>query len=75
MHYETQDFRKPNNNQPPKWTEWQPARPWAYLINILAFLFIFPFLFGLVFTPFGLLMNCILIDYILYWGAMKRGEY
>jgi|TARA_B100001027_G_C16086042_1_gene249517 hypothetical protein len=73
MDYEVEDFRK--QKEPPSWLDWQPIRPWNYLFSLLAFLFLLPYLLGFIFSPFGLLTNCILIDYILYWGAMKRGEY
>lgn len=73
MNYEVNDYRDPK--QPPGWLDWQPISPVSYLFKIIAFLFLIPYLFGFVFSPFGLLTNCILIDYILYWGAIQRGEY
>jgi len=37
-----------------------------YLIKLVIFLIIVPMIFGIVYTPLGLLTNYLLIDFIIY---------
>ena len=73
MRYEFNDYRKPKS--PPSWLDWQPKAPVPYIIKMIAFLFLLPYLFGFAFSPLRLLTNCLFIDYILYYGAITRREY
>lgn len=73
MRYEVNDYRK--LKPPPSWLDWQPIAPAPYIMKMIAFLFFLPYLFGVAFSPLGLFMNCLLIDYILYYGAITRREY
>jgi len=73
MRYEMNDYRKPKKQ--PSWFDWKPIMPAAYLFKMLLFLFFIPALLGFMFSPIGLLSNCILIDYILYHSAITRREY
>ncbi|OUW32528.1 MAG: hypothetical protein CBD31_01760 [Flavobacteriaceae bacterium TMED171] len=72
MDWEVQDFRK--KPPPPKWSEWSPLLPVRYIVGMIFYLFVLPFLFGFNFTPMGLLFNCILIDYIFYRQDLRRYE-
>jgi len=70
MDYEVEDFRpKP---PPPKWLEWTPSLPGRYIMGLIFYLFLIPWIIGFSFTPTGLLFNCILIDYIFYRQDIRR---
>jgi len=73
MRVEMDDYRKPK--PAPSWLDWKPISPATYILKMIGFLFLLPFIFGFAFSPLGLLMNCILVDYILYHGAITRREY
>ena len=64
MDWEVEDYRK--KPPPPSWFQWTPSKPGRYIVGIIVFLFVLPYLFGFAFTPMGLLSNCIIIDYIFY---------
>tara|TARA_B100000123_G_scaffold256638_1_gene219937 strand:- start:374 stop:604 length:231 start_codon:yes stop_codon:yes gene_type:complete len=74
MNYEFNDFR--NKPEPPSWTNWQVPKElgWDYIVKMFLFLFGIPFLlFGAVFTPVGMLVNVIIIDYFIYISYRARG--
>jgi len=73
IEYEVEDYRK--HKVPPKWLEWKPMSPFSYLMTLLIFVFIIPWTVGFSYGPIGILLNCIIIDYISYRGAIKQGEY
>tara|TARA_B100000965_G_C18912874_1_gene465352 strand:- start:87 stop:314 length:228 start_codon:yes stop_codon:yes gene_type:complete len=51
---------------PPSWIEWQPSKPFRYLFMIFMVLFILPSLFGLILTPFGVVVNILFVDWFMY---------
>ena len=61
--FEYEDYRK--KGPPPTWTQWTPDTL-RYCMTQIFLLFVLPFLLGFALTPFGLLCNVILVDYILY---------
>lgn len=74
MNYEINDYRK--KPEPPGWLEWRVPSELGldYIIKIFLFLFGIPFmLFGTVFTPFGMLVNIVIIDYFIYLGYKSKG--
>ena len=74
MNYEFNDFR--NKPEPPSSTNWQVPKElgWDYIVKMFLFLFGIPFLlFGAVFTPVGMLVNVIIIDYFIYISYRARG--
>ena len=74
MDWEVKDFgKKPPT---PGWIEWQVPSELGldYVFKLFLFLFGIPFmLFGTVFTPFGMLINVIIIDYFIYLGYKSKG--
>ena len=72
MDWEVEDFRK--KPEPPRWRDWSPLLPVRYIVGMIFYLFVLPFLFGFSFTPMGLLFNRILIDYIFYRQDLRRYE-
>ena len=66
---EYQDFRpKPPKKDLGSWPFWSspPELALDYIVKILLFLFLVPSLFGMSFTPMGLLINFLLVDFIIY---------
>lgn len=62
-----------HNPRPPKnnlgsWPFWSspPHLAFDYIFKIALFLIGIPMLFGVAFTPMGLLFNYLLIDYLIY---------
>ena len=72
MNYEFKDFRNKEPYNPPKWSEWQPERPLAYIITIFLFIVGLPYLFGYILTPLGTLLNVVFIDWWLYMKEQAR---
>ncbi len=75
MQYEYEDYRK----RPPKpmlgsWPLWIVPQMFVmdYLIKVVMFLFLLPYLFGLVLTTMGLLLNFLLVDFVLYLSYKSR---
>ncbi len=75
MQYEYEDYRKP----PPKpmlgsWPLWIVPQMFVmdYIIKVVMFLFLLPYLFGLVLTTMGLLLNFLLVDFVLYLSYKSR---
>ncbi len=75
MHYEYEDYRK----KPPKpmlgsWPTWIVPQMFVmdYLVKVLLFLFLLPYLFGMVLTTMGLLLNFLLVDFIMYLSYKSR---
>ena len=73
MNYEFNDYRK--NTPPPSYTEWTPRNAIRYCMGQVFFLFVLPFMLGFSFSPFGLLLNVILLDYIFYKRAVRNEDY
>ncbi len=61
--FEYENYRK--KVPPPTWTQWTP-NALRYCMTQIFLLFVLPFLLGFALTPFGLLCNVVLVDYILY---------
>ena len=70
MNYEFEDYRK--KGPPPKWSEWTPGDPFRYCMIQIFLLFVLPWILGFALTTFGLLINTIIIDYILYRHAVTK---
>ena len=62
--------RKPNLGNWPFWSS-PPELALDYVLKIAVFLIILPSLFGVAFTPMGLLINYLLIDFLLYLQYKK----
>ena len=73
MNYEFNDYRR--KPPPPTFTEWTPASPFRYCMGQIFLLFVLPWLLGFSFSPLGLLMNVVLVDYIFYKNALRKEEY
>tara|TARA_Y100000589_G_scaffold207078_1_gene195240 strand:+ start:230 stop:451 length:222 start_codon:yes stop_codon:yes gene_type:complete len=73
MNYEYNDYRR--KPPPPTFTEWTPVSPYRYCMGQVFLLFVLPWLLGFSFSPFGLLMNVVLVDYIFYKRALLKEEY
>ena len=73
MNFEFNDYRP--KSPPPSYAEWTPINPVRYCMGQTFFLFVLPFLLGFSFSPIGLLMNVVLIDYIFFRNALRRGEW
>ena len=74
MDWEVKDFRK--KPPTPGWFEWRVPKElgFDYILKIFLFLYAIPFLlFGAVFTPFGMLINVVIIDYFIYLGYKSKG--
>ena len=69
MNFEFKDYR--NKNLPPSYKEWSPTNPIGYCMGQVFFLFVLPFLLGFALTPFGLLCNVVLVDYVFYKNAIR----
>ena len=66
---EYHDYRpKPPKKDLGSWPFWSspPELAIDYIIKIALFLIGIPMLFGVAFTPIGLLFNYLLIDYLIY---------
>ena len=70
MNFEFEDFRK--KGPPPSYTEWTPDNPIKYCMIQIFLLFVLPWMLGFALTSFGLLINTIIIDYILYRHAVTK---
>ena len=70
MNFEFEDYRP--KSPPPSYAEWTPINPVRYWLILILLL---PFLLGFSFSPMGLLMNVVLLDYIFYRNALRRGEW
>ena len=70
MNFEFEDYRK--KDSPPTWTEWSPDDPFRYCMIQILLLFVLPWILGFALTSFGLLINVVLVDYILYKHAINN---
>ena len=70
MNFEFEDYRK--KGPPPSYKEWTPDNPIKYCMMQIFLLFILPWMLGFALTTFGLLINTIIIDYILYRHAVTK---
>jgi hypothetical protein len=70
MNYEVNDFREPEKPKLGTWPFWQVPEVFilSYLIRLAIFIVVIPYLFGVMLTPIGLLLNFLLIDYFIYRG-------
>ena len=70
MNYEVKDYREPNKPKLGLWPFWQVPEFYilSYLIRLAIFIVVIPYLFGVMLTPMGLLLNFLLIDYFIYRG-------
>lgn len=68
--YEFEDYRNPNKPKLGSWPFWIVPEFYAlsYLIRLAIFIVVIPYLFGVMLTPVGLLLNFLLIDYFIYRG-------
>ncbi|MBR18637.1 MAG: hypothetical protein CMA64_00570 [Euryarchaeota archaeon] len=73
MEWDIEDYRK--KPPAPSYLEWTPLYWQSYCGWMVLLLFIIPWIMGFSFSPFGLLTNVIIIDYIWYRQAIVRGEY
>jgi len=75
MDWEVKDFRQ--QPEPPKedWPVWTVPNYVVldYLFKIVGFIFLLPWLFGVMLTPLGLFFNFLFIDWIIY-RQYKRGN-
>ena len=70
MNYEVNDYREPEKPKLGSWPFWQVPEFYilSYLIRLAIFIVVIPYLFGVMLTPMGLLLNFLLIDYFIYRG-------
>ena len=68
--YEFEDYRNPNKPKLGSWPFWIVPEFYAlsYLIRLAIFIVVIPYLFGVMLTPMGLLLNFLIIDYFIYRG-------
>lgn len=75
MDWEVKDFR--NHPEPPEenWPVWTVPNYVVldYLFKIVGFIFLLPWLFGVMLTPLGLFFNFLFVDWIIY-RQYKRGN-
>tara|TARA_Y100000114_G_C11715596_1_gene305767 strand:+ start:472 stop:693 length:222 start_codon:yes stop_codon:yes gene_type:complete len=64
MNFEFEDYRE--KRPVPKWADWTPDNPMRYCMMQIFLLFVLPWMLGFSLTPFGLLCNVVLVDFILY---------
>ena len=69
MQYDMHDYRR--KPDPPTWSEWSPVYPLRYIANWILYIFVVPFLLGVVLTPGGILFTTIIIDYFQYIRAVS----
>ena len=73
MEYEFEDYRK--KGPPPQWLEWTPISGIAYVFQWFMYVWLIPFLLGLMLTPIGILFTTVLLDYVMYKRAVAHGHY
>ena len=73
MEYEFEDFRK--KGPPPQWLEWTPVSGIAYVFQWFMYVWLIPFILGLMLTPIGILFTTLLLDYVMYKRAITHGHY
>ena len=73
MNYEWEDHRR--KGPPPTWSEWTPLYPMRYIGNFILYVFVLPFLLGVMLTTPGILITTIVIDYFQYIRARHLEEY
>ena len=73
MEYEFEDFRK--KGTPPQWLEWTPVSGIAYVFQWFMYVWLIPFILGLMLTPIGILFTTLLLDYVMYKRAITHGHY
>ena len=73
MEYEFEDYRK--KGPPPQWLEWTPISAIAYVFQWFMYVWLIPFLLGLMLTPIGILFTTVLLDYVMYKRAVTLGHY
>jgi len=73
MNWEMQNNKPPA--PPPAWSEWTPLQPGRYIGNWLLYVWLIPYLLGVVLTPGGIFLTTLLIDYFQYIKARNLGEY
>ena len=68
--FEFEDYREPQKPKLGAWPFWTVPEFYAlsYLIRLAIFIIVMPYLFGVVLTPVGLLINFLLVDYFIYRG-------
>ena len=73
MDWEVYNNRRPP--EPPTWLDWTPIEPMRYLGSWLLYVWLIPYLFGMVLTPFGILITTVALDYFQYIRARSLGHY
>jgi hypothetical protein len=71
MNYEFEDYRKkPKYPELGPWPFWQVPEHFhfGYVLRLLLFLFILPWIFGYTLTPSGMFFTFIIFDYVTYRG-------
>lgn len=71
--YDPRPPKKPNLGKWPFWSS-PPELALDYVLKIFVFLVGVPFLFGVQFTPFGLLLNYLFLDFLIYLQYNKLGS-
>jgi hypothetical protein len=73
MNYEMHNPRPPKKSKLGSWPFWSspPQLAFDYIIKIVMFLILLPMFFGVAFTPAGLFLNYLLIDFIIYLQYKK----
>lgn len=77
MNWEVEDYR----DKPPKpdlgsWPFWQVPVWYVpyYLLRVIFWIFVLPWLFGQTLTALGTLVTFLLVDYWIYWSMKKAFE-
>lgn len=77
MNWEVNDYR----DKPPKpdlgsWPFWSVPGWYVpmYLVRVVFWVFVLPWLFGQSLTAWGTLITFLLIDYWIYWSMKKAYE-
>jgi len=73
MDWDVEDYRK--KGEPPAWMEWTPISGIAYVFQWFMYVWLIPFLLGLMLTPIGILFTTVLLDYVMYKRAVTLGHY